>query len=84
MSHVTTLTPGGGHHSAMVEGKFEPWSKFKICGFPLVHAASQVIELAGHVAESSYKHLCSVHLVLFLSGIPPNPLLSASLLLRQQ
>lgn len=84
MSHVSTLIPGGGHHSLRVEGKFEPWSEFKICGFPLVHTAFPVIELTGHVAESSHQQLCSVHSVLFLSGIPPNPLLSASPLLRQQ
>lgn len=58
----------------MVNIDFEPRSEFKTCGFSIAHAASQFVELTGHVGESSNKQLYSIYLVLFLSWHPSQPL----------
>lgn len=74
MSHLATLIAGSRHHSVTMEMEFEPCSEFKIWFFSIALAASQLIELPGRMEWSSNKQLCSIHLVLFLSWHPTQPL----------
>lgn len=68
----------------MVEMEFVCCLVVKTCCFSIAHSASQLIELTRHMGESLSKKLSSLHLVVFSSWHPSQPLLNANPLLRQQ